>query len=171
MKNYEIQSALIGDQDQLAKVHIQAWQEAYAELIPQSYLDGLSAELDERTENWRRALVNPERWIWVARVSGKIVGFSLFGPPRDQLREKYIELGAIYLLAEYKGQGIGFALLQAGFRFMRKQGYQKAYCWVLQGNPTIRFYERSGAVFRGLVKVDKIGEQDFRELVYEWDEI
>lgn len=98
----------------------------------------------------------------------QIVGFVLFGPPRDQNKEGYIELGAIYLLKEYKNLGVGRSLLLTGLNFMSSLGYQKAYCWCLEGNPTSKFYEKSGAVFSGETKFDEIGGKQLRELAYEW---
>jgi hypothetical protein len=45
------------------------------------------------------------------------------------------------------------------------------HCWVLAGNSTINFYERTGAIFKGRTKVDDFAGQDFKELAYEWDEL
>jgi GNAT superfamily N-acetyltransferase len=153
---------------QISRVHIQAWQEAYQGLIPATYLDGLSDEFDERVEMWQNILANPKRWAWVAVKNDSVVGFILFGPPRDENHEYYIELGAIYLLAAHKAMGIGFALLSAGFNFMKSLGYQKSYCWVLEGNPTTRFYENTGAKFSGQTKVEETAGKDMTELAYEW---
>lgn len=164
----QIRKAQLGDELEIAKIHIQSWQEAYKKLIPQSYLDNLSNELNERTQMWSRILTNPQRWAWVATVSNQIVGFILFGPPRDKDRDGFIELGAIYLLQSHKGMGIGFSLLTTGFEFMSSLGYKKSYCWVLEGNPTINFYKKSGAAFSGHIKTDEIGGQQFNELAYEW---
>lgn len=171
MTNTKIRAAQIGDEPAIAKVHIQSWQEAYKGLIPQDYLDHLPSELEERIENWKRTLANPKRWTWVAEGPQGIVGFSLFGPPRDQNRENYIELGAIYLLESEKNKGIGFSLLTAGFNKMKELGYKKAYCWVLENNPTIKFYERSGACFSGHTKEDKIGDKLFKEWAFDWNSL
>lgn len=171
MSSPTIRPAKPGDEKQLAQVHIQSWQEAYRGLIPQEYLDNLKSELDERTKMWTNIMGNPKRWAWVAEGPNGIVGFSLFGPPRDSGKENHIELGAIYLLASEKNKGIGFSLLSAGFNKMRDLGYKKAYCWVLENNPTIKFYERSGAKFSGQIKQDEIGGKNFNELAYEWNSL
>lgn len=163
-----IRPAKTGDEAAIANVHITSWQEAYKDLIPQEYLDSLPSELVQRIENWKRTLANPQRWVWVAEGPTDIVGFALFGPPRDPNRDGFIELGAIYLLASEKGKGIGVALLAAGFNHMRGLGYHKAYCWVLEGNPTVKFYQRTGAIFSNQVKEDEIGGKIFKELAYEW---
>lgn len=169
--NYQIRKAVPGDEAAIAKVHIESWQEAYKGLIPQDYLDKLPAELENRIKMWTSILANPQRWAWVAEGSQGIAGFVLFGPPRDPNREGFIELGAIYLLASEKGRGIGFSLLSAGFNKMKDLGYKKAYCWVLENNPTIKFYERSGALFSGQTKDDEIGGKKFKEMAYQWDSI
>jgi ribosomal protein S18 acetylase RimI-like enzyme len=166
-----IRTAVLGDEFQIAKVHIQSWQEAYFGLVPQNYLDKLPLELEERINMWKRILANPQRWAWVAENSQGIVGFVLFGPPRDVNRGGFIELGAIYLLASEKGRGTGFSLLSAGFNKMKDLGYKRAYCWVLENNPTIKFYERSGASYTGQTKQDEIGGKNFNELAYEWNSL
>jgi hypothetical protein len=74
-------------------------------------------------------------------------------------------------LVSEKGNGIGFSLLSAGFNKMRDLGYKKAYCWVLEGNPSIQFYERTGAAFSNQVKEADIGGQSFNELAYDWDSL
>lgn len=165
-----IRTATLGDENRLAQVHIQSWQEAYKGLLPQEYLDQLPLELENRIKMWKSILANPKRWAWVAENSqGIIVGFVLFGPPRDPDKEGFIELGAIYLLASEKGKGIGFSLLSAGFNKMKDLGYKRSYCWVLENNPTIKFYERSGASYTTQIKEDEIGGKKFKELAIEWD--
>jgi len=171
MQDLKIRRAEIGDEKPLAQVHIKSWQETYKGLIPQSYLENLPSEQEERTQNWARAIKKSDRWIWVAEVSGEIVVFCLFGPPRDKDREGFIELGAIYLLAAHKSQGIGYKLLSDGFKMMSSLGYAKAYCWVLDGNPTINFYQRTGAKHLGQTKLDEIAGQQFKELAMEWGSI
>lgn len=51
--------------------------------------------------------------LYVAEIGGEIVGFANFSPVREN---REVELGAIYLLPEYQGKGIGTALLQEGIK-------------------------------------------------------
>ncbi|QDK44482.1 hypothetical protein DOM22_04570 [Bdellovibrio sp. ZAP7] len=51
---------------------------------------------------------------------------------------------------------------------MKSLGYQKSYCWVLDGNSTTAFYEKNGAKFSGLTKIEETGGVDLTELAYEW---
>ncbi len=140
-------------------------------IIPQNYLDQLPAGYENRVNMWKRNLAHPDRYTWVAEGDQGIVGFALFGPPRDENREGYIELGAIYLLASEKKKKIGYSLLCVGFNKMRDIGFKKAYCWALENNPTIKFYERSGAKFSSQVKQDEIGGKILNEFAYEWNSL
>jgi hypothetical protein len=54
---------------------------------------------------------------------------------------------------------------------MIERGFKKAYCWVLEGNPSIKFYESTGAVFNGQIKEDEIGGTKFNDLMYEWKDL
>jgi RimJ/RimL family protein N-acetyltransferase len=171
MTDLNIRRAAIGDEVAIAQVHIQSWQEAYKDLIPQEYLDQLPSKIEDRIKMWKSILINPQRWAFVAEGRKGIVGFVLFGPPRDENRGGFIELGAIYILVSEKGCGMGFALLSEGFNLMKELGYKRAYCWVLENNPTIKFYERTGAKFSGHSKEDEIGAKKFNELAYEWDSL
>lgn len=127
MTEIKIRSVKSGDESAIAAVHIKSWQEAYNGIIPQDYLDSLPDQLNDRIEMWTSILANPQRWTWVAEAPQGIVGFVLFGPPRDPNRDDFIELGAIYLRASEKGNGTGFSLLSAGLDKMTNLGYKKVY--------------------------------------------
>ncbi len=171
MKNIKIRKAVVGDELELATMHIQSWQEAYKGLLPQRYLDRLPLELDERTDNWKKTLESENRWTLIAEDNQKIIGFILFGTARAANKTEYIELGALYLLASYKGHRIGFQLLYAGFKLMKELGYKKAYCWVLESNPSIHFYEKSGAKFSGEIRNDEVDGEIFIDRIYQWENL
>lgn len=168
MNDYQIRRTVHGDEEKIARVHIQAWQEAYKNILPQDYLDDLPSSMEDRVKMWKNSIAHQQRWSFVAETNKEIVGFILFGPPRDKDKNSFIELGAIYLLASEKNKGIGFSLLSAGFDLMKNLGYHRAYCWVLENNPTIQFYEKTGARFSGNKKVDEIGGKNHNELCYDW---
>jgi GNAT superfamily N-acetyltransferase len=167
-----IRSARAGDEGEIANVHLNSWREAYKGLLPQSFLDSLSLSFKRRMIWWRKVIAEPENYVLqVAEAKSGIVGFACIGRGRDPGMENMAEVQAIYLFEKYKGQGIGFKLLASGFKQMTERKFREAYCWVLEGNPTIKFYERSGAKFNGMVKDDEIGGQKVRELAYTWSDL
>src|SRR5262249_41646513 len=102
------------DAERLACVHLRARQQAYARLIPASYLDGLMDGLAERTELWRRLMSETSPWV-AESVAGEIVGFALFGASRDEDATPGVtgEIGAIYVLADHWDRSVGRELMRA----------------------------------------------------------
>lgn len=133
-----------GDIDELARVHVAVWREAYAGVMPADYLAALDpARFAER----RRELTaqRPSEQTLVARdVDGEIVGFAAFGPSRDDDPVVPDELYAINLLARIHGSGLAGELLE------RATGGGPCTLWVVADNRRARrFYERHGFVDEG----------------------
>jgi ribosomal protein S18 acetylase RimI-like enzyme len=168
----QIRSARLGDEAEIANVHLNSWREAYRGLLPQTFLDSLPLTFKRRMNWWHKITNEPQDYVLrVAEAKSGIVGFACFGLSRDSSMEKFAEVQAIYLLEKYKGKGIGFILLSSGFGEMIERGFTSAYCWVLADNPTIKFYERCGAVFSGQTKNDEIGGKKVTELAYTWSDL
>lgn len=130
------------DMDGKGYVHHRSWQETYRGLIDDSYLDGMTLE---------KCVKIAHRWsdnILVAKDGERIVGFAGYGAYRDDSLTDTGEIYAIYLLSEYHGQKIGYALMNAAVEKLRD--YPAVAVWVLKGNDrAISFYERYGFVFDG----------------------
>ncbi|MGG2015494.1 N-acetyltransferase family protein [Bacillus sp. S10(2024)] len=78
--------------------------------------------------------------LFVGEVDGNIVGFVNFSPIKYQ---NEAELGAIYLLAAYRGNGIGTALLRKGITIL--EGVKKIYINVESENKIGKaFYTAKG---------------------------
>lgn len=123
-------------------VHYKSWLETYAGLIDGEYLKKHTLEAcTEIAHKW------PDH-ILVAKDGEKVVGFVGYGAYRDDTLPAHGEVYALYVLAEYHGRGIGYALMNAAFQELC--AYRKIAVWVLKGNErAIRFYERYGFHFDG----------------------
>jgi GNAT superfamily N-acetyltransferase len=136
----------LADCDRVAEIRIRGWRSAYRGLMPQPYLDSLSAaeDAERRRERFRQSddtVVN-----LVAEQDGELLGWAAHGPYRGgELRTPDAELYAIYLDPARYGRGIGHALLQESIRRCTAAGHPRMYLWVLKGNTRARaFYERAG---------------------------
>lgn len=73
-----IRVARAADAPAIAAVHVGAWRETYAGLVPAHVLSGLS--VDRRTEVWGRIISKPEAFnssaVFVAEREGAVVGFG-----------------------------------------------------------------------------------------------
>lgn len=126
------------DVEEMGRVHVRIWQEAYAGLMPADYLASLDPA--SRTERWRERIADPgEVSWWLARDEQGIVAMATSGPPRDEDPPVDLELYAINVLERAHGTGLADDLLAHVI------GDRAAYLWVLEGNARARaFYRRHG---------------------------
>jgi len=150
----------------LARVHVQSWQAAYAGLLDAAYLAGLSVE--ERCLSWQRILAAGESTTWVARDdAGRVQAFLSHGPSRD--RDAPTDRGEIWALYAHPtawGRGAGRALMDCALQALRAQSLASVGLWVLRGNQRgIRFYEAAGfAEVPGSVQRFELGGRPVEEL-------
>lgn len=172
MKDIIIRTATFEDSAEIANVHINSWREAYKDLLPQVFLDERPLMFKNRYELWKAVTQNPEQVTLVAvSVEHGVVGFINGTHGRDKAKKDWCEVWCIYLLEKYHGKRIGFQLLKQYFDTHLDKGYSKGYLWVLEGNPTIKFYEKVGGKYEGQVKIEEIAGKDVREIMYEWENI
>lgn len=131
-------------------VHYKSWQETYAELIDAEYLKNM-------TEEKCKAIAH--KWtnnILVAKDGDKVIGFVGYGKYRDDTLSDCGEVFAIYVLADYYGQKVGYELMNAAFE--KLAAYKHIAVWVLKGNErAIKFYEKYGFRFDGTEQEVKLG--------------
>ena len=164
-----IREARIGDEEQIARVHVAAWRAAYRGMMPDAFLDALSE--DDRAKRWRERFENPpggKRRIVVALDGGDaIVGFAGVGPAREGAGDRG-ELYMINLAPAAWGRGIASALLDQCVKDLSAFGHREAILWVLRQNSRARrFYEREGWTHEG-DRRDTITESGF---TFEVDEL
>ena len=123
-------------------VHYKSWHETYTGLIDSDYLERQTLEKCIATAH--RCPDN----ILVAKDGDKVVGFVGYGAYRDDALPACGEVFAIYVLAAYHGQRVGYELMKAAIE--KLSAYKKVAVWVLKGNErAIRFYKRFGFRFDG----------------------
>lgn len=144
----------------IGRVHVAAWRQAYAGLLPEDELARITEA--DRTDLWRRAIGAGRARIMV--VEG--LGFAAAGAQREAALAGAgwpEELYALYLLADAQGRGLGRALFEA------VRGPLPFTCTVLDGNERARrFYARLGG--RHLAtRPEVIGASPITEHLYGWD--
>ncbi len=133
-----IERPTVADADEIGRVHVEVWRQAYDGLMPEAYL--ASRDPVAFADFWRDRLAAADRGTaWVARDDAGIVGFASTGPGRDADRPVDLELIAINVLARAHGTGLADDLLAAAV------GDRAAYLWVVDGNErAMAFYRRHG---------------------------
>ncbi|WP_405845897.1 GNAT family N-acetyltransferase [Streptomyces sp. NBC_01518] len=141
-----IRPMTLADCDRVSEIRVLGWQFAYRGLMPQSFLDGLSATADAERRRARFAESDGSVLNLVASVGDEIIGWAALGPYREgELRAEDAELYALYLDPKHVGTGAGRALIQEALRRAAALGHDRVYLWVVRGNARARrFYERAG---------------------------
>ncbi|MFY3790883.1 GNAT family N-acetyltransferase [Ureibacillus sp. MALMAid1270] len=135
-----IRKARYEDTKQVQHIANESWHATYEGIIPLEVQDNFlnSAYNDEQMK------LRLERSIlYVAEVTGEVVGFANYSFVQKGGK---VELGAIYLLPEFQGKGIGSALLQQAITEL--EGVKEIYINVERDNKIGRnFYEAKGFEF------------------------
>jgi len=114
--------------------------------MPNHVLDNIS--LDERRENWTRALHDKNRNNLLYEENARILGFASYGPSCDEDTDSLItaELIGLYVHPNAWRRGIGYSLLQQVEGVLRGD-FAGMTLWVIQNNSRARdFYEAMGFV-------------------------
>ncbi|MEJ2859461.1 MULTISPECIES: GNAT family N-acetyltransferase [unclassified Saccharothrix] len=157
-----IRTATVLDAAEIARIHVEAWQAAYAGHMPEEFLSGLSVA--DRRAAWERQLAQGTADVFViedtgvVEGSGVVAGFAIVGPSRDADADPGTgELHAINLDPAHWHSGLGRPLLDHAVTALRDRGYRDATLWVLGANDRARrFYARAGWAPDGTTRVETI---------------
>lgn len=97
--------------------------------------------------NWSKELADPAFEVMLAEDDGRAIGYTKLGPPHlpFEPRGEAAELRQLYVVEDYKGQGIAAALIDWVIERARARGADHLYLSVFIDNHRARrFYERYG---------------------------
>lgn len=131
---FQIRHMKIEDIKDVQHVAKTSWNDTYDEIIPVHIQETFLSSAYSEEMLKRRLEVSS---LYVAETGNKIMGFANFSKVKDKGE---VELGAIYLLPELQGKGVGTALLNEGINNV--QGASKLFINVEKENETgVKFYK------------------------------
>lgn len=155
-----IRDATGADADAIAEVHVASWRWAYAGIVPDQVLDGISVEA--RRQMWRGWFETGEdrASVLVAVEDARVMGFSGVGPSRDDdAPPSTCEVRTLYLREAAAGRGIGRDLFDEATARMRALGFRRATLWVLRDSARARrFYDAAGWSWDGTTSAHPFGD-------------
>ncbi len=163
-----IRPAHDGEGAAIARIHDACWRDTYTGMVSEAVIAG--SQLSDREAMWLRILAVPpeRRCAHVAEVGGRIVGCA-WGDPEESGDPLYrAELLGLYLLRDYRGRGLGRALLGAAAGSLRAQGHPNLLLWALADNTAAcGFYRALG----GALVYERAGDMrgfPIREVAFGW---
>jgi len=166
-----IREARVSDSAAIAGIHVDTWRTTYRGIIADEVLDGMSCDVSERAARSRIEEPEPGTFVYVAEDDdGRVVGFAMGGPDRDNNPEYKGEVYAIYILKDHQRKGIGRLLLRAAAARLLEQGLSSMLTWCFRDNPSRAFYERMGGTLVGS-KPLCIRGREYEEVAYGWEDL
>ncbi len=140
----------------IARVHVRAWQQGYAGILPASYLNTLRPE--DRADKYDLSNSDPAKPHTIVACSGNIIhGFSTTAPSHEPDLPNHGELTALYVDPNSWGLGVGVALVSAARAHLVSLGLKNAYLFTLVDNLRAqRFYQTDQWTPDGLRRTDTV---------------
>jgi ribosomal protein S18 acetylase RimI-like enzyme len=152
----------------IAHCHIAAWRDTYRPIVAEQYLSSLVPQ--DHVVEWAKRLQQPECHTLVAESSShEIVGFVHGGPERTGRTDFCGEIYSIYILREFRRQGIGKRLFLGMTDALREDKIESVIVWALEGNQYRACYAAWGGEQVAVGPI-RIGQQDLVEVAYGWSD-
>jgi ribosomal protein S18 acetylase RimI-like enzyme len=148
------------DAGKIAILHVASWKDVYRGLLPEAFLQRLSAA--ERGEDWRRRLEARDGIVRLAEEAGALVGFCASGPSPDTGASavRAFEIRNLHVSPSRRGGGIGSRLFEDAVGIARSHDAREITLWVAEGNAGAqRFYRRQGMSADGARQADVVGPE------------
>ncbi|MBY0517862.1 MAG: GNAT family N-acetyltransferase [Bacteriovoracaceae bacterium] len=159
-----IRDMRLEDADQVANIHVKAWQKVYKGIMPQDFLDSL--DVFQRAERWRGGFEKDPTLIrLVAEKNDHILGFAVGLENRhlNLVPEAKSEVWAIYVHPEFWGHGIGGSMLEE----FKKRVEIPMCIWVASENKLAHgFYQKMGGVLLPVERDEEIAGVKIPHQVY-----
>lgn len=156
--DYIIRKNRYEDQEQMARIKVDGWNNAYDSIISHTYLKSLNYK--EQTERYQNSFDEYQDLVLVAVREEEVLGFSCFKPTSQQFDS---ELRSLYLKPSEIGRGIGTALFLETCKELKSLGKSNMIVWCLSDNKNaIKFYEKLGGK-NVKTKEAKIGDEYYKE--------
>lgn len=156
----------------MARVQLETWRAAYADLLPPTALDLTVAEV---AAAWRDSLADPaspRHRVLVAWDGALLVGFAASEPATDDGLDptSVTELSALLVEPRWGRRGHASRLLAACVEFWRGDGVATAVTWAWERDDASRsFLSTSGWEPDGLARTLDVGDGTRRQLRFHTD--
>ncbi len=133
----------------IGAIRVAAWQAAYSNFLPQSFLERLNPNSNLEGLRSQLAQQNDDFKVWLAEADQRVAGFCIVGKPRYLAQPKSLEIWAINVLPHYWRRGLSRQLITQIINDHKGQ-YSHLCLWCIKGNsPAERCYQQLGFIPSG----------------------
>jgi ribosomal protein S18 acetylase RimI-like enzyme len=143
---FTIRPATPADATAISTIHLNARQQAYAEIMPPQALSAMAEGASPSAWAERLRHSTGRGLVAVDDGTGSAIGFVYVTPSGEGIPGTG-DLVALHVDPAHQGAGAGGQLLEAGLDILARKGFSTYVLWVLEGNErAIRFYRKRGWV-------------------------
>jgi L-amino acid N-acyltransferase YncA len=139
-EGFEIRDATLDDVDDIAEIHVEAWEKTYRGVMPDELIESRNVEFRKR--NWSERLPDlpKDEFVRVGILDGRVVAFSNGAHAENEAEDTAIGR-LLYMRNDLKGHGIGTHMRLDMIREMKKRNFKTVIFWIVKGNEDAeRFY-------------------------------
>lgn len=169
MENIIIRNATLADIESVSNLHVDSWNETYAGIISQDYLDNMKNNLEKRIQRMKNEF--NLRTMIVVTLNDEIVVFSEFVFSNEFSKDLDIdcELCGLYIKNGYKHLGLGSIVFEYVKNLFKEKNKKKMGLWCVKENePAISFYKKKGGAFTK-EKTFTIADKEYSEIAFLYD--
>lgn len=161
--DYIIRKNLYQDQEQMARIKVDGWKNAYDAIISSTYLNSLNYE--EQTKRYQASFDEYKDLVFVAVRKNEVLGFACFNTVCNaDLFDS--ELVSLYIKPTEIRKGIGTSLFQETCKQLASLGKKNMIVWCLSDNKkAIKFYKSLGGQIVKK-KEARIGDACYKEFCF-----
>jgi len=111
---------------------------------PENFGADYEYELAQPIEWWRARMNHPAGVGLGAWIDGRLAGTIHFGQAQEKKHRHQGSIGAFYVRPQYRGQGVGDALMKAALEEAAKRVEHVTLTVTASNEGAIRLYERNG---------------------------
>lgn len=159
----------------LANVHVATRKTAYRGIMSDDYLDQTS--LQDYQQKWQDWISpgNSAHILVATTQAGEVVGFLMWGLPRDDPSYGHAEIYALNVHPDWQRQHVGQTLFTHAQGAIAAQigAHASFYLWVVSLNHRARnFYAQQGGIcLEAARKIFMAGEAKIEEVAYFWPQV
>lgn len=171
MADVSVRPAAADDVAEIARIQVETWRFAYADVVPAAVLAALTVET--AVQAWTDAVTAPpsaRHHVLVALEQQWLVGFVALAPaddlePDDPEPAATASLGPLVVEPRWGRRGHGSRLMAAAVDHARTDGMARAICWIPEADRVSReFLIGAGWAPDGLVRALDTGAGELREI-------
>lgn len=170
MKNYVIEKTDLNNAEYYAGINALAWYQSYKGIVNDDWLEFMNTKEEiQKAAIHLKSLLKDNSRRFLLKIENQYAGILRVRKSKYAKYSHCGELGALYLLDDFKGNGFGKILFEKAIQELKDMGYKKMILGCLVKNPANEFYKHMKGKLVDTSPLDLPNGQELLENLYYYD--